>query len=52
VRQSLRDLAEAACGTANLMPAVTTAVRAYATVGEITETLAAVFGRHEASTVV
>ena len=45
----LRDDAE---GSANLMPAIQQAVEAYATVGEISEELAAVFGRHQVSTVV
>ncbi len=34
------------------MPAILEAVRADATVGEISDALAAVFGRHRASTVV
>jgi methylmalonyl-CoA mutase N-terminal domain/subunit len=33
------------------VPAVLEAVRSYATVGEISSTLAEVFGRHRASTV-
>ena len=37
---------------ANTMPVILEAVRSYATVGEISEALAAVFGRHRASTVV
>jgi methylmalonyl-CoA mutase N-terminal domain/subunit len=35
----------------NVVPSILEAVRAYATVGEISETLAEVFGRHRASTV-
>ncbi|MFM2105087.1 MAG: Methylmalonyl-CoA mutase, N-terminal domain/subunit [Chloroflexota bacterium] len=43
---SLRRLEEAARGGENLMPPLIEAVRAYATVGEISDRLRAVFGEH------
>ena len=48
VRGALASLQGAARGTASTMPAILEAVRAYATVGEITRTLLEVFGRAEA----
>ncbi len=44
--QSLRALEAAARGTENLMPHILNAVRAYATVGEISDTLRGVFGEY------
>ena len=46
VHQRLEDLAEAARGSANLVPLMLAAVRVEATVGELCETLLAVFGRY------
>lgn len=46
VQRSLEALKEAAKGRDNLMPSILAAVEAYATVGEIAGTLAAVFGEH------
>jgi methylmalonyl-CoA mutase N-terminal domain/subunit len=51
VESALDDVRHAAQNADNVVPSVVDAVRAYATVGEISETLAAVFGRHRASTV-
>jgi methylmalonyl-CoA mutase N-terminal domain/subunit len=45
-RAALRRLADAARGTANLMPAITDCVTAYATLGEISRALKDVFGEH------
>jgi methylmalonyl-CoA mutase, N-terminal domain len=47
VERALADLAEAARTDVNIVPATITAVKAYATVGEITETLIGVFGRYQ-----
>ncbi len=48
VAASLVRLADdAAVAEINLMPAILDAVRAYATVGEMVDTLAGVFGRYE-----
>jgi len=52
VAAALRALEAVARGTQNTMPAIVDAVRAYATVGEISRTLAGVFGRHEPSSVI
>jgi methylmalonyl-CoA mutase N-terminal domain/subunit len=46
VEQALGAVAEAAQGTENLLPRILEAVRAYATVGEISDTLRKVFGTH------
>ncbi len=46
VGQTLRTLAEAAKGTANLMPFILDAVRAYATLGEIMGVFRRVFGEY------
>jgi methylmalonyl-CoA mutase N-terminal domain/subunit len=46
VTESLSALERAARGTANLMPPILEAARVYATVGEISDTLRAVFGEH------
>ena len=43
---ALRRLADEARGTANLMPAITECVMAYATLGEINRALKDVFGEH------
>ena len=45
-RQSLQQLGDAAKSSANLMPSIVTAVEALATVGEIADTLRAVFGEY------
>jgi methylmalonyl-CoA mutase, N-terminal domain len=50
VASALARLQDVARGTENTMPATVEAVRAYATVGEISRTLAGVFGRHRATT--
>ncbi len=44
VQTALDDLLQAARGTENLMPFILTAVKAYATLGEISDTLRRVFG--------
>jgi methylmalonyl-CoA mutase N-terminal domain/subunit len=46
VRRALNDLARAAEGDANLMPYILEAVKAYATLQEITDTLREVFGEY------
>jgi methylmalonyl-CoA mutase N-terminal domain/subunit len=46
-KASLDHLAEAARGTANLVPLVIAAVEARATLGEISDTLRGVFGEHK-----
>jgi methylmalonyl-CoA mutase N-terminal domain/subunit len=46
-RAALRRLGDEARGTANLMPAMMEAVRAYATLGEINRALKDVFGEHK-----
>jgi methylmalonyl-CoA mutase N-terminal domain/subunit len=52
VRDRLRALKEVADGEANTMPAIVEAVRAEATVGEISRTLEASFGRHQPASVI
>jgi methylmalonyl-CoA mutase N-terminal domain/subunit len=47
VQQRLVDLEQAARGTANLMPPILAAVKAEATVGEVCDTLRAVFGEYQ-----
>jgi methylmalonyl-CoA mutase N-terminal domain/subunit len=47
VARQLTALRKAAQGTENLMPHIYAAVKAYATLGEICDSLRAVFGRHE-----
>lgn len=47
VRRCLDRLTQAARGSDNLMPPIREAVLAYATVGEITQALAAVFGAYQ-----
>jgi len=49
VEQTLKDLRAAAQGTQNLMPVIIDAVRAEASLGEICDTLRAVFGEYKAS---
>ncbi len=51
VERTLADVSGAASRGTNVVPPIVDAVRAYATVGEISQTLADVFGRHRASTV-
>jgi methylmalonyl-CoA mutase N-terminal domain/subunit len=46
-RAALRRLGDEARGTANLMPPITEAVKAYATLGEINRALKEVFGAHK-----
>jgi methylmalonyl-CoA mutase N-terminal domain/subunit len=52
VAVALEGVTDAARSSENVMPAVVEAVRAYATVGEVSSALGAVFGYHRASTVV
>lgn len=47
VDQSLESLRQAAAGTVNLMPPILDAVRAYATIGEICDSLRGVFGEYQ-----
>jgi methylmalonyl-CoA mutase N-terminal domain/subunit len=53
LRAALKHLGEIAAGTGagNLLPAILEAVRAYATIGEICDTLRAVFGVHQETVV-
>lgn len=51
VKEKLEALRRAAMGTDNTMPFLIEAVKAYATVGEITETLKGVFGEYHQPTV-
>ena len=46
VRTALAGLERAARGTENLMPRILDAVRAYATLGEISDVLRGVFGEY------
>jgi methylmalonyl-CoA mutase N-terminal domain/subunit len=46
VANNLKKLKEAANGSENLMPYILTAVESYATLGEIADTLRAVFGEY------
>jgi methylmalonyl-CoA mutase N-terminal domain/subunit len=46
-RAALRRLTDEARGTANLMPTIMEAVKAYATLGEINRAMKDVFGEHE-----
>jgi methylmalonyl-CoA mutase N-terminal domain/subunit len=52
VQRALMRLRRAAGGTENLMPHILAAVKAYATIGEICDTLRAVFGAHKPTAVV
>jgi len=47
VGSALAALEEAARGTANLLPRIVTAVEAYTTLGEISDTLRRVFGEQQ-----
>jgi methylmalonyl-CoA mutase N-terminal domain/subunit len=47
VQRALRRLGDEARGHANLMPAITEAVQAYATLGEINRAMKDVFGEHK-----
>jgi len=47
VTTSLKVLERAAAGKANLIPHILEAVESYATVGEISDAMRAIFGRHE-----
>ncbi len=47
VRENLRLLESAARGSENLLPAVLDCVRSYATLGEMCDTLRAVFGEYK-----
>jgi methylmalonyl-CoA mutase, N-terminal domain len=51
VARSLAALRKAAQGTENLMPHIYSAVKAYATLGEICDSLREVFGTHEEASV-
>ncbi len=51
VQAALKRLGEAGAGTGNLLPEILVAVRAYATIGEICDTLRAVFGVHQETVV-
>ncbi|MBC7961773.1 MAG: methylmalonyl-CoA mutase, partial [Steroidobacteraceae bacterium] len=46
VRKSLQLLETAAKGTDNLMPYILSAVKSYATLGEIADVFREVFGKH------
>jgi methylmalonyl-CoA mutase N-terminal domain/subunit len=46
-RAALRRLGDEARGTANLMPAIVEAVKAYATLGEVNRAMKDVFGEHK-----
>ncbi|MCP3974757.1 MAG: methylmalonyl-CoA mutase, partial [bacterium] len=50
VDAALATLVEAAKGDTNTMPAIMSAVKAYATVGEISDALVSVFGRYQEQT--
>jgi methylmalonyl-CoA mutase N-terminal domain/subunit len=52
VREALEKLRRAAEGRENLMPFMLEAVKAYATTGEISDTLREVFGEYKATTIV
>jgi methylmalonyl-CoA mutase N-terminal domain/subunit len=47
VKETLADLKRTAQGTANLVPPILEGVKAYATLGEISDTLREVFGEHK-----
>lgn len=47
VKQHLKAIADAARGTDNLMPFILDAVRAYASIGEICDSLRSVFGEYQ-----
>ena len=47
VKNCLKQLKEAATNGVNVMPHIVSAVKAYATLGEISNTLRQVFGEHQ-----
>jgi len=49
VDEALIQMEEAASGEENLMPFILTAVKCYATLGEITDVLRKVFGEYQAA---
>jgi methylmalonyl-CoA mutase N-terminal domain/subunit len=51
-RSALEEVERRARGSENLMPAILAAVEAYATVGEISDTLRRVFGEYQESVVI
>jgi methylmalonyl-CoA mutase N-terminal domain/subunit len=51
VRESLKALEAAAKGTENLMPYILSAVKSYATLGEIADVFRGVFGKHRETVV-
>ena len=51
VTTALEALRQTAAGNGNMMPCILEAVRAYATLGEICQTLRAVFGTHQETSV-
>jgi methylmalonyl-CoA mutase, N-terminal domain len=51
MRAALKRLGEEAAGSGNLLPPILEAVRAYATIGEICDTLRAIFGVHQETVV-
>jgi len=51
VQQKLASLSQAAQGTENLMPFILDAVKSYATLGEISDTLREIFGEHQETVV-
>jgi methylmalonyl-CoA mutase N-terminal domain/subunit len=51
-KTALAELQRRASTTENLLPAILTAVEAYATVGEISDTLRRVFGEYRESVVI
>jgi methylmalonyl-CoA mutase N-terminal domain/subunit len=52
VKEALGKLRKAAEGQENLVPCIFEAVKAYATNGEISDTLRGVFGEYKATTIV
>jgi methylmalonyl-CoA mutase N-terminal domain/subunit len=52
VQAVLRQVEDTARSEQNLMPAILNAVKAYATVGEISDTLRKVFGEYQESVVI
>jgi methylmalonyl-CoA mutase N-terminal domain/subunit len=52
VQTTLRQVEQTACSDQNLMPAILEAVKAYATVGEISDALRKVFGEYQESVVI
>ncbi|TMI76550.1 MAG: hypothetical protein E6H05_03400, partial [Bacillati bacterium ANGP1] len=52
VQRALVRLRRAAGGTENLMPHILAAVHAYATIGEVCDTLRDVFGVHKPTAVI